>query len=310
MAFLLSVVPPRLPSVSVTLTVARRQELAAFLRARRAGLTPGQLGLPDGPRRRRVPGLRREEVAQLSGVGLTWYTWLEQARDIPISDQVVSLLARALRLDEPQRRHLRRLAGLAHHEADAGQEVSEVVRDLLEALMPNPAYVTDRRRDIVAWNRAETALWRDLALVPPERRNLVWLVFTDAELRGSLVEWEAHARQLLGTFRAEAGEHAGDPAFAGLVEELRCASPEFRRWWSEYPVLAFRERPNPYRHRTLGLLRLRLLHLAVLDRPGLRLTVHLPADEESAAALRKLVACTEADDTAAVSREPGSESSW
>ena len=179
---------------------ARRAELAAFLRAQRARLQQADVGLPEDcdPGRRRTPGLRREEVAQLSDVSVTWYTWLEQGRNISASEQVVEALARAMLLDPDQRRYLRGLASLG---AEAGRthadDVLPRMQRLVNAAAPNIASVYDAHFDYVVWNEPYRRLRHDPATLPVERRNLLWMLFSDAENRARMVRWEPAARAVL-----------------------------------------------------------------------------------------------------------------
>jgi hypothetical protein len=270
---------------------ARRRELAAFLRARRAAIRPADVALPEGVGRRRTPGLRREEVAQLSGVGLTWYTWLEQGRDIPASPQVVTALAAALRLDDDSRRHLHTLAGLPVP-ATRPEEQEQILRSvsrMVAGLEPNPAYVMDERFDIVAWNRAQSALWRDPGEVPPERRNLMWLAFSDPRLDSLIVGWEKSARELVAQFRAAAGRNPGDPRFAELVRELSAVSADFRVWWDAYPVAEFDNGVRQVDHPVVGRLELDSAHLRVAADPALTLVLHTPVGPDDAARLRQML---------------------
>src|SRR6266496_4849710 len=174
-----------------------RSELAAFLRERRARLRPGDVGLPDGTTRRRTPGLRREEVAELAGVSHTWYTWLEQGRPITTSAQVVDALARALRLTEDEHRHLRTLAGLTTPIQTSAADTARL-RRLVDAAMPNLAVVYDRCFDYVVWNLAYAVVRHDPATLPADRRNMVWMMFTQPS---RLTRWEPAARAVLSQFR-------------------------------------------------------------------------------------------------------------
>lgn len=266
----------------------RRQELAKFLRVRRAQVKPGDVGLPDGVSQRRTPGLRREEVSQLSGIGLTWYTWLEQARDISTSRQVVDALARALQLNTEDRHHLAVLAGVGDPARPAGEQVSEAVRRMVDGVSPNPAYVINARFDVLAWNRAQTALWLDLDSVPAEDRNLVWLMFTEPTVRLLLRDWTNSARSLLAQFRATAGRHPGDQRVVDLTRRLKAASPLFSDWWDGYPVAEFAIELNVLDHPEVGELRLDLMHLTPIDEPTLTVvlqTPHSPQDAQRLAAL-------------------------
>ncbi|MGV9482804.1 helix-turn-helix transcriptional regulator [Gordonia aichiensis] len=220
----------------------RRTELAEFLKAHRSRLQPSDVGLPADmtPGRRRTPGLRREEVAELAGVSLSWYTWLEQGRKIAASPQVVDALARALHLDATQHRQLRRLAGFADPVVryQTGDEISRLQR-LVDTMSPTPAVVHDARLDFVAWNTAFSRIRTDPAALPPDRRNLLWWMYTDHRNRAMMRRWEPAARAILSQFRVLLGNTPGDPRLTRVVTELSTASAEFRTWWSEYPVQDF-----------------------------------------------------------------------
>ena len=222
---------------------ARRTELGAFLRACRARLAPADAGLSDGSAsgRRRTPGLRREEIAQLSGVGVTWYTWLEQGRDISASIQVIDALARALLLTGDQHRHLRELAGLPPPEPPVpADDMLPRLQRLVDAQAPCPASVYDEHFDYLVWNEPYALVRHDPGTLPASRRNMLWMMFTDPVNRARMARWESAARAVLSQFRAAAGRHPGDPRFTELVEALSEASPQFRDWWAEHPVRYFR----------------------------------------------------------------------
>src|SRR3954466_12564615 len=181
---------------------ARRDELAAFLRNRRERLTPNDVGIVTSGRRR-TPGLRREEVAQLAGVGVTWYTWLEQSRDIAPSPQVLDAIVRTLRLDRHERTHVFRLSGVVDPPHVAGcHAVPPTIQPLLHQLEPYPAAVVNGRYDILAYNRTYQALIGPLDELPTEDRNMLWLMFTDPEVRSRMVNWEQAAGFLVATFRS------------------------------------------------------------------------------------------------------------
>lgn len=258
---------------------ARRAELAAFLRAQRARLRPAAVGLPEdcGPGRRRTPGLRREEVAELAGVSVTWYTWLEQGRNISASEQVVEALARALLLDPDRRRHLRNLAGLP---AEAGgthaDDVLPRMQRLVNAAAPNIASVYDVHFDYVAWNEPYKRLRHDPAGLPAERRNLLWMMFSDAENRARMVRWEPAARAVLSQFRSAAGRRPGDPRFAAIAAELAGASPHFREWWAEYPVRDFRPATIGIDHPEIGRLDLEMFQFRPVEHPDMLMVLQVP----------------------------------
>ena len=258
---------------------ARHAELAAFLRAQRARLRPAEVGLPDDsqPGRRRTPGLRREEVAEIAGVSVTWYTWLEQGRNISASEQVIDALARALRLDSDQRRHLRGLAGLstAPGETDVDDALPRLQR-LVDAAAPSIASVYDRHFDYVVWNIPYQRLRHDPSTVPAGRRNLLWMMFGDEENRARLVRWEPAARAVLSQFRAAAGQRPGDPRFAALVAELSEVSPEFREWWAEYPIRSFRPATIALDHPGTGVIELEMFQLRPVEHPDMLLVLQVP----------------------------------
>jgi transcriptional regulator with XRE-family HTH domain len=234
----------------------RRDELADFLRRRRASLQPEAVGLPSGGRRR-TPGLRREEVAQLAGVGATWYTWLEQGRDVRASLDVLEAIARALRLTPAERGHLILLG--RGEQAPAckapAERVSATLRRVVENLGPNPAYVLGRRWDYLAWNRAACLLfgWDGHARGGvPVTRNHVWLTFMDPARRELMPDWERAARICVAKFRADSARHIGDPAFEQLIASLRTSSPEFGKWWGRHEVADTGEGRKEFNHPIVG----------------------------------------------------------
>ncbi|MFE1592015.1 helix-turn-helix transcriptional regulator [Nocardia sp. NPDC058705] len=261
----------------------RRAELAAFLRAHRARLHPADVGLPGDlePGRRRTPGLRREEVAELAGVSLTWYTWLEQGRRISTSSQVIDALARALRLDEPQHRHLRRLADLAEPKLAATPACgTDRLQRLVDALLPCPAVIHDARWDFVVWNRAFTLVRTDPELLAPGQRNLLWWMLTDPANRSAMRNWERAARAILSQLRGVVGSRPDDARLAGLVAALTVHSAEFRTWWADYEVTEFRPTTLGLTHPTVGELDLELFQLRLVEDPDLVLVVQRPATDD------------------------------
>jgi PAS domain-containing protein len=268
-------------------SAARRSELADFLRDRRARLTPDSVGLPaDG--RRRTPGLRREEVAQLAGVGLSWYTWLEQGRDIKPSAQVLDALARVLRLGAAERAHLFHLARveLPLPGGDYPREAPPALAAIVDGLVPHPAYLVGPRTDVLAWNRAATAMLGTPSAAPDGRPNLLWWLFTSDDRRGE--QWRATGRAALARFRAEHARRLGDPDFAALLQALKQASPDFRAAWARHEVLAEQLGTKTIEHPRLGTLRLHHLQSAPTSHPDLRLTQFVPADDPTRTALARL----------------------
>lgn len=271
----------------------RRHALARFLRSRRERLVPADVGMPAGPRRR-TPGLRREEVAQVSGVSVTWYTWLEQGRDITVSRQVLGALAVALKLTPVERAHLFTLAGEPLDEPDPAPAATPALQRMVDALEPHPAYLLDAAWDLLAWNRSEAALIGDPAELPREERNILRLVFTEPRIRALLVNWSDQARSLLAQYRADAARYFGDPRIERLTEHLRSASPEFRAWWEEHDVAQFRPACRQFDHPVVGLLSFDYVKLSAVDTPGVKLFACMPADEATAAKLPRLTGCSEA----------------
>ena len=213
-----------------------RTELAEFLRSRRERITPEEVGLPAGSRRR-TPGLRREEVAALAGVGLSWYTWLEQGRDISVSARFLDDLSRALKMDATERRHL---FLLAHQRlpAEPGKTwctVPPVVHRLMGDLPTRPAYVLNLRWDVLAWNSAADWVF-GFSAIPPGRRNLLWMLFTNAVTRELFNPWEPQALQILASFRRDFVRATQDPEIVALVKDLEKASPDFRTWWRQQDI--------------------------------------------------------------------------
>jgi transcriptional regulator with XRE-family HTH domain len=245
-----------------------RAGLAELLRTRRDRLTPADVGLPAGSRRR-TAGLRREEVAQLAGVSATYYTFLEQGRDVRPSRQVVAALAGALRLSPAERAHLFQLAGipLAADDQDLVETVDSVVGTLVSRLDPFPAYVKGGRWDVLAANRAARALFTDWSALAPGDRNKVWWMFTDPAARKVYVEWEQEASDLLGRFRAAAARRPDDPAFTTLIERLHQASPEVRDWWPRYEVRPVGSGTKRLHHPALGDVAFQHTVLQVADHP-------------------------------------------
>ena len=257
-----------------------RAELSNFLKSRRARIAPGTLGLPNG-RRRRTPGLRREEVADLAGVGLTWYTWLEQGRDIRVSAEVLTAIARALQLEPAERTHLFRLAGHASPAPEPGSAtISPRLRRVLDAWDPFPAHVAGRRRDLLAWNRASEIInvWSQLS---EDRRNLLWFMFMVPSTRQLLIDWEKEAPLSVAALRAEAGRDLSEPDYQELITGLVDGSPDFAAMWARQDVRGRQEGMKRFQHPELGRLDLEFTSFQVAEQPSLRLYLYTPADHRT-----------------------------
>lgn len=267
-------------------------ELADLLRSRRDRLQPADVGLPAGARRR-IRGLRREEVAALAGISTSYYTFLEQGRELHPSRQVLDALARALRLAPAERAHLHALVhDLPASGRGAAEEAAPEVVELVDRLDPHPTYVTGRRWDVLAANRAARALWTDWPALPPDRRNLLWWMFTDPAAREVFIEWETEAAAQLARFRWAAARHPDDPGFRALLDRLLHASPEARAWWRRHEVAPLRSGTKRLYHPALGDLELRHVVLQVADDPDQKL-VTFAADDAGQALIAALLAAPE-----------------
>jgi transcriptional regulator with XRE-family HTH domain len=282
--------------MAIASSPVRRDELRAFLRSRRARVSPADVGLPDDGARRRTPGLRREELAALAGVGVSWYTWLEQGRDIHPSPEVLDALARALRLDGAERATLFALArtelplpdSATAAPGDDPEDDRAVLVSLVEALHPTPAYLLGPMTRILAWNPAASALLGSPEHLPPERRSLLWMLLVDpGDARYNLGR-EGTARNMVARFRSEYAQHAGEPAYEQFIAELRQHSPWFVEWWGEHEVNDTQRGTKTIEHPTLGTLRLHHAQTVPTGAPELRLTIYAPADAATRVALARL----------------------
>ncbi|KRE91426.1 helix-turn-helix transcriptional regulator [Arthrobacter sp. Soil764] len=263
----------------------RRKELGLFLRARRDQALRADYGLPPIGRSRER-GLRREEVAFLSGVSVTWYTWLEQGRDISPSRQVLEALSRALHLSPTGLGYVLSLGGYASA-APAGPAADTApphIQRLMDALDPSPSFALFPDWGVAGWNKAYAALYPNIATVPPADRNLLWLVFTDPYVRDLLPDWDTTSKRFLAEFRAETGQRLGDPDIQYQVERLKEASPEFRQGWDLYDILGFESRERLFHHPAVGVLQLEHHQVSPSDRPDLHIVVYTPAPGSDAAA--------------------------
>jgi transcriptional regulator with XRE-family HTH domain len=268
-----------------------RTELAAFLRSRRARITPSDVGLPPGLRRR-TPGLRREEVAQLAGVGVTWYTWLEQGRPINASPQILDAVARTLRLDSAERAHLYRLSGVSPEApvAAAEERVEPSVRAVLAGLATMPAAILNSRYDLLAHNAAYAAMWPNVTGVAPGERNLMWSSCVTPGCCSSFVNRDTELPQMVATFRAAFARHVGEPEWTGLIRRLSAASPEFARRWGAHDVAHPATRTKVFRHAAVGEVSFAVTNFEVVSTPEARMAVYTPVDGPSRERMDWLIA--------------------
>ncbi|TDD81686.1 helix-turn-helix transcriptional regulator [Actinomadura rubrisoli] len=243
-----------------------------FLRSRRARLTPADVGMPDAGGRR-TPGLRREEVAVLAGVGVSWYTWLEQGRDINVSAGVLDAVARVLRLDAAEREHLYLLSGLnPPRSAPSEPHVPEELRRLIDGWLPRPAYVIDRHWNVVALNRAARLVFQ----CNENDHNCLVSFFTNARYRAAHRDWKDAAREIVGRFRADAARYPDDAEFSRLASDMCAASPAFAEIWAELPVGAPTHGAKALEVPDAGLLTFEFTSLPLPELPGQRLLLHTP----------------------------------
>ncbi|WP_194896648.1 helix-turn-helix transcriptional regulator [Catenulispora pinisilvae] len=259
----------------------RRSELASFLRSRRERLDPEQLGMPTGTRRR-TPGLRREEVAQLAGVGVTWYTWLEQGRQINASVQVLDAVARTLRLDQAETEHLYRLADVPAVPAVVNcRRLDPEVQQILDGLRPLPASVVNGRSDILAWNRSFALLFPFMVNAPEDKRNSLWATFTSPKCCHPYVNRGDDLGRMVANFRARYGRHVGEPAWDEFVKRLCAASPEFAELWAEHGVAEGGVHVKVFRHPALGDLSVVSTTFDLAAAPETRMMVYTPNDQST-----------------------------
>ncbi|MEW9673965.1 helix-turn-helix transcriptional regulator [Ammoniphilus sp. 3BR4] len=262
----------------------RYAALSAFLKSKRANINPQSFGLPMGTRRR-TPGLRREEVAQIAGVSTTWYTWLEQGRDIKVSSSVLESIATALQLNNDERKYLYDLA-IEVNPNVSQQEVQQTkippsLEKILSELKHCPTYITDRHFQIVDWNRAAAHVFLDFEQIPWEQRNLIRLVFTRKELRSLAVNWEHFVKGFLAIFRAYYGQYVGDQWYNRFLEEMSELHPEFQSLWQESQVSIAPEVQIEFRHAKAGKMLFNLTSLQVQGNMDLRCSVYTPVEESS-----------------------------
>ncbi|AXG82466.1 helix-turn-helix transcriptional regulator [Streptomyces paludis] len=252
----------------------RLGELREFLMSRRARVSPAEAGLPDGGGRRRTPGLRREEVAVLAGVGASWYQWLEQGRDITVSPQVLESVARVLRLNSAELRHLYALAGLNPPPPRADPSALDMchgLRRLIDAWMPYPANILDTYWNVVMYNDAATSV---LGMRPEIPQNCLIAFFTDPVYRTRAEHWAGIAPRIVAQFRAAFSEHPGDEGFHAVVAEAAERSAEFARLWERRDVQPAGPVCKELVHPVVGALHLESTQLRIPARPDLTVVLH------------------------------------
>ncbi|MFE9796761.1 helix-turn-helix transcriptional regulator [Streptomyces goshikiensis] len=268
-------------------------ELRDFLRSRRARIRPDEVGLGLYAGRRRVPGLRREEVAQLAGVSVDYYVRLERGRTPNASVTVLEAVARALRLDHAERAHLFDLAkpgpGARRRRPTPVQRVRPGLLRTLDALTATPAMILGHRLDVLAANPLAKALYTDFDVLPHRDRNLARFVFLDPTAHDLLADWETAARGTVAALRLYAGRHPHDPRLSELVGALSVHDEDFRQWWADHDVLEYTHGTKLYRHPLVGELTLEYESLTLPDDPDQALYLYTAEpDSPSEHALRLL----------------------
>ncbi|MBZ4015334.1 helix-turn-helix domain-containing protein [Streptomyces purpurogeneiscleroticus] len=288
----------------------QRTELSEFLRTRRARLQPEDVGLPRHSGRRRVPGLRREELAQLAGVSVAYYVRLEQGHGQNVSTAVLDAISGALRLNAAERAHLSHLVKpKAKRSRGAGrpQRVRPALQQLLDSMEGIPAYVAGRRLDVIGWNRMACALLGDYAALPLEQRNVAWQVFLDPAARELYVDWESKAADIVAFLRMDAGCHPDDPLLASLIGELSVKSERFRQLWATHDVQDKGFGVKRLHHPVVGPLTLSYETLRLPADPDQQLIVYHAEPGSASAESLRLLGSWAAEEPASrepVSREP------
>lgn len=268
----------------------RRAELGEFLRTRRARLQPEDVGITGFGGQRRVPGLRREELAQLAGISVAYYTRLEQGNGRNVSGQVLDAIARVLRLTDAEHAHLTHLVKPKRYKKkQAARRVRPALAQLLDSMGDVPAYVVGRHTEVLARNRMALALFGDWANLPARERNWARMVFLSPEYRDLFLDWESKAADVVSYLRLDAGCHPDDPELSALVGELSVKSAEFRQLWATHDVKQKTHGLKRLRHPLVGELTLSFETFNLPDQHELSLTTyHAEPDSRSAEALRLL----------------------
>lgn len=255
----------------------RYKELGDFLKTRRVKILPSQVGILSS-QRRRTPGLRREEVAQLAGISLTWYTWLEQGRPIQVTTSVVESLSRVLQLDREECHHFYRLANqpLPADIPKSRETVSPALQHMLDHLRYCPALITDQRWNVIAWNKASCTIFGDFDSMSDRERNIVWAMFTDSKYKELFVDWDRHAKGMVGRFRSTSGKYIEDYWFNQFIDELKTRSPEFNLWWPLHEIKNNGELYKQLNHPQVGQLDFEINNFDLADHSSLKMAVHVP----------------------------------
>lgn len=271
----------------------RLQALSEFLKTQRSRIHPQMVGLPMGTRRR-TPGLRREEVAQLAGVSTTWYTWLEQGRDIKVSASVLDAISDVLQLNKDERKYLFSLASAEgeRHTFSIKEDtiVSPALNKILQELQYCPTIISDRRCHIVGWNQAAAHVFLDFNQIQPEKRNLIQLLFSRKEFKSLAVNWEHFAKGFLAIFRTYYGQYVADKWYTSFIKEMEQNYAEFHELWNESEVSSAPEVLIEFRHAKAGKMLFNLTSLQVQGNIDLRCSIYTPVENtETESKLKRLI---------------------
>lgn len=271
----------------------RLRALSEFLKTKRSKLQPQMVGLPTGGRRRTL-GLRREEVAQLAGVSTTWYTWLEQGRDIKVSISVLEAVSDALRLSKDEKKYVFGLAFEETHNTEITIEEGELITPSLEKILKElkycPTIITDRRCFIVGWNEAAAQVFLNFNLLPLENRNLIELLFARKELKALAVNWEHFVQGFLSIFRTYLGQYMADDWYSHFIQQMGDKYPDFQKMWKESEVSSAPEVMIEFRHSKAGKMLYNLSSLQVHGANDLRCSIYTPVDDtETEEKLKQLI---------------------
>lgn len=268
----------------------RYKVLGQFLKTRRAKISPTQVGLPYG-NRRRTPGLKREEVAQLANVSLTWYTWLEQSRPIKVSDQVLESVGHALLLNETEMQYIFALSQLAMPESNlqGPQLISKPLQAVLDKLEPYPSFASDQYWNVIGWNASAKMIFGDFDKMNARERNTIWRMFTNPNYKALFSEWEKVSQWIIAQFRLSCGIYASDQWFKNFVEELMIDSEDFKKWWVDHNVAFEEDFQKRLMIEPLGELIFDFTSFDVSSNPQIKIAVHTPANGETSDKLKMLL---------------------
>ena len=268
----------------------RYKELGQFLKTRRDKISPTQVGLPYGSRRRTL-GLKREEVAQLANVSLTWYTWLEQGRFIKVSDQVLESIGRALLLNETEMKYIFALSQIVMPESKSQgpQFISKPLQAVLNKLEPYPTFASDQYWNVIGWNDCAKAIFGDFDKMNARERNTIWRMFTNPKYKTLFTQWDKVAQWIVAQFRLSCSQYTSDQWFKNFVEELMIESDDFKKWWLDHNVTFEEDFQKRLSIESLGELVFDFTSFDVSSNPQIKIAVHTPANIETSDKLKILI---------------------